>query len=60
MSKVSYEVQKRYRDKALRRITIDLPKELSEQWENKLKSEGVTKSGFINQSIAEYLAQKPE
>ena len=41
MSKPSYEVQKRYRDKAIRRVVIDLPKEMSEEWENHLNASPV-------------------
>ena len=60
MSKPSYEVQKRYRDKAIRRVVIDLPKEMSEEGENHLNADGLTKSGFIKNAINEYLKSKAD
>ena len=60
MSKVSYEVQKRYRDKALRRVVVDLPISQAEQWEAALRSEGKTKSGFVKDAINQYLKERAE
>ena len=58
MAKVSYEVQKRYRDKALRRVVIDLPKSQAEEWEKALKADGKTKTGFVKDAINKYLNER--
>ena len=60
MSRPSYEVTKRYRDKAIKRVVIDLPKAFAEEWENRLKQDGLTKAGFVKQAIAEYLKSKSD
>ncbi len=58
MSRPSYEVTKRYRDKAIARIIVDAPKELVSAWEEQLKRDKLTKAGFIKQAINAYLAEK--
>ncbi len=60
MAKVSYEVQKRYRDKAIRRVVVDLPKSQAEKWEKALTADGKTKSGFIKEAINNYLQSKAD
>lgn len=57
MSKTSYEVLKRYRDKALKKVTIDLRKELAEEWEEKLKADGLSKAEFLRNAINQYLGK---
>ena len=60
MSKPSYEVLKRYREKAIRHISIDLPKGLADAWEKKLAEDGFTKAGFVKTAIAEYLKEEAD
>lgn len=55
MGNTSYEVQKRYRDKTLRKVSIDLKIELADKWESKLREEGMTKAEFIRNAINDYL-----
>ncbi len=57
MTKPSYEVIKRYRDKALKRVTIDLRADLAERWEQKLKADGIGKAEFLRNSIQAYLGE---
>lgn len=57
MSRPTYEVMKRYRDKTLKKVSIDLKIELAEQWETKLKQEGLTKAEFLRNAINAYLAE---
>lgn len=57
MSKTSYEALKRYRDKALKKVTIDLRKELAEEWEEKLKADGLSKAEFLRNAINQYLGK---
>ena len=55
MSKPSYEVIKRYKDKTYKKISIDLHKELAEKWESRLAEDGITKAEFLRKAINEYL-----
>lgn len=57
MSKTNYEALKRYRDKALKKVTIDLRKELAEEWEEKLKADGLSKAEFLRNAINQYLGK---
>jgi len=51
----SYEVQKRYRDKTLRKVSIDLKIELADCWEKKLQEDGISKAEFLRNAINYYL-----
>lgn len=55
MGNTSYAVQKRYRDKNLRKVSIDLKIELADKWEAKLKNDGITKAEFLRNAINDYL-----
>lgn len=55
MSKPSYEVLKRYRDKSIKKVSIDLRKELAEEWEAKLAKDNLTKAEFLRSAITDYL-----
>lgn len=58
MSKPTYEVTKRYRDKAIGRVSVDLKKDLVDSWALALKDDGITKAEFIRKAITEYLTQR--
>lgn len=60
MSKPTYEVTKRYRDKAIRHISIDMQKSLADAWEAKLAKDGLTKAGFVKAAIKKYLGEEAE
>ncbi|MBQ9428603.1 MAG: hypothetical protein IJU41_03555 [Clostridia bacterium] len=57
MSKPTSEVIKRYKQKAIRRIGIDMQKSLADAWEEQLAKDGLTKSGFVKEAIRAYLAE---
>lgn len=58
MSRPSYEVIKRYRDKAIKRIAIDLRKDLVDLWKAEIAKDGISKAEFVRNAITEYLNQK--
>jgi hypothetical protein len=55
MGNTSYAVQKRYREKTLRKVSIDLKIELADKWEEKLNKDGITKAEFLRNAINGYL-----
>lgn len=55
-SNTSWQVKKRYNDKVYKQITCQLHKELVEEWEEKLKADGIGKSEFIRTAIQKYLS----
>ncbi len=58
MSRPTYEVTKRYRDKAIGRVTIDLRKDLVEEWTQALKEDGIPKAAFLRDAINDYLENR--
>jgi hypothetical protein len=57
IGKVSYAVKKRYQDKTYKRIVAVVRKEKAAVFESKLKKQGNTQSGWINQKIDEYIEE---
>ena len=55
MGNTSYAVQKRYRGKTLRKVSIDLKIDLADKWEEKLKEDGISKAEFLRNAINSYL-----
>lgn len=51
----SWQVKAKYNSKAYRSITVQLKKELVEQWEDKLKETNMGKSEFIRNAIISFL-----
>jgi hypothetical protein len=58
MGNTSYAVQKRYREKTLRKVSIDLKIELADKWEEKLTEDGITKAEFLRNAINNYIEDK--
>ncbi|MDP4119171.1 MAG: ribbon-helix-helix domain-containing protein [Bacillota bacterium] len=55
MSETSWQVKKKYNDRVYKRISVALDKDLVEEWEKRLKAEGMGKSEFIRRAIKNYL-----
>lgn len=58
MGKTSTQVKQRYLDKAYSQIAVRLQKDLVAQWEDAIKSDGISKAEFIRRAITEYLHNK--
>ena len=55
MGKTSSAVKQRYNAKVYKQISIQLKKELVEEWEKKLAADGIGKAEFIRNAITLYL-----
>ena len=56
-SNTSWQVKKRYNEKVYKRVAVDLDKELVEEWESRIKEDGIGKSEFIRNAIRTYLGK---
>lgn len=56
-SNTSAEVKNRWNKAHYKQVAVKLDKNIVEQWEQKIKDEGVSKAEFIRQAIQQYLAQ---
>lgn len=55
MSNTSWQVKAKYNKKVYKRVAVDLDKELVAKWEEKLKSDNISKAEFIRTAINSYL-----
>jgi metal-responsive CopG/Arc/MetJ family transcriptional regulator len=55
IGKTSSAVHNKYRAKAYKQFNLALKKDLSAAWEERLKQDGKTRSGWIKEKIDEYL-----
>lgn len=60
MSKPTYEVTKRYRDKAIGRVSVDLRKDLVDEWATAIKKDGISKAEFVRNAIEKYLRERAD
>ena len=58
MSNTSSAVKRKYNNKVYKQIKVELKKEIVEQWEIAIKSDGISKAEFIRSAITEYLKTK--
>ncbi len=58
MSNTSSAVKRKYNNKVYKQIKVELKKEIVEQWEIAIKSDGISKAEFIRNAITEYLKTK--
>lgn len=54
-SNTSSKVIQRYKNKVYKRVVADLPKDLVASWEERLKTDQISKSEFIRNAIKQYL-----
>ncbi len=57
MSNTSWQVKAKYNKKVYKSVSAQLPKELVERLEEKLKADGIGKAEFIRNAIKEYLGE---
>lgn len=58
MSKTSWQVKARYNAKHYKRIGVDLPAELVDEFKEKCKKEGVSQARVICEFVEKYLENK--
>lgn len=54
MSKTSWKVKKRYNDKVYKRIAVDLPRDLVDEFKAKCKADDVSQAEIIKRAIEQY------
>ncbi len=57
-SNTSSAVKNRWNKAHYKQITVQLDKELVMRWEEKIKSESITKSEFIRNAIKKYMGEE--
>lgn len=57
MSKTSWQVKARYNSKHYKRIGVDLPAELVDEFKEKCKKEGVSQAKIIKEFVEAYLGE---
>lgn len=57
MGKTSTAVKQKYLDKAYRQISVRLPKDLVQRWEEALAADGIGKAEFFRRAIQTYLKE---
>ena len=55
IGKTSPNAVKRYKAKAITRITLDVPREIGERFKAKCKAEGVPLAQILKQAIDQYI-----
>lgn len=60
MGNTSSAVKRKYNNRVYKQVKVELNKELVESFENKLKSDGISKAEFFRQAIKQYLNGTPE
>lgn len=55
IGKTSQEAVKRYKAKAISRITLDVPREIGERFKAKCKAEGIPQAQVLKKAIEEYI-----
>ena len=58
MGKTSTQVKQRYLYKAYAQIAVRLQKDLVAQWEEAIKTDGISKAEFIRRAITQYLESR--
>jgi metal-responsive CopG/Arc/MetJ family transcriptional regulator len=60
MGKTSAAAKNRYNDKVYKKIIVALKKDFVEEWEEQLKTDGITKASFIREAISKYMCEAKE
>lgn len=58
MEKKKFEYKTKYQKEKLKRIYIDIPKELGEQFDTKLKGKNLTRADILLPEIKKFLKNK--
>lgn len=56
-SNTSSAVKNRWNKAHYRQITVQLDKDLVSRWEEKIKTENISKSEFVRRAIKEYMGE---